>query len=324
MLNLPDFNRLRVFYHVFTSQSVAAAARELCISQSAVSQQLKKLEAEIKTRLFTRLHKRLVPTADAQKLHAILEPFVHELASGLRAISQAKESPAGELRVGAPPEFGKTYLPAIFAAFRRDYPGVSFSLELGGAQQMLQLLDQGRLDFGLIDEYLLQQVRAEDLARYSFEQIIDEEVILAGSREYCAARLQGDFSLANLLRQDYISYQHDALALTNWFRYHFNKSAPELNIVLTTDSLQAVRGGMANHLGLGVVASHWVYDEIRQGQTLVIATGKAPIVNRMSLAQIQEKVPSLTEKIFLGHFRRQIQQTGVLKDFSRITAREGA
>ena len=322
MLSLPDFNRLKVFYHVFSSQSVAAAAKELNISQSAVSQQLKKLEAEIKTRLFTRLHKRLVPTADAHKLHAILEPFILELTSGLRAISQAKESPAGELRMGAPPEFGKAYLPAIFAAFRRNYPQVSFSLQLGGAQRMLRLLDQGQLDFALIDEYLLQQVRPEDLVRYSFEQILDEEVILAGSRDYCAARLYNDFSLKNLLEQDYISYQHDVLALTNWFRFHFNKLAPELNIVLTTESLQAVMRGIENHLGLGIVASHHVFDAILQGRIIPVTTTKAAIVNRMSLAQIQDKVPSLTEKVFLDHFRREIGQTGVLKAFAKM-ARSG-
>ena len=54
MLSQLDFNRIKVFYYIFSNQSVAKAARELNITQSAVSQQLKKLELEIKTRLFTR------------------------------------------------------------------------------------------------------------------------------------------------------------------------------------------------------------------------------------------------------------------------------
>ncbi len=45
----PDFNRLKVFFHIHRNRSVAAAARELHVTQSAVSQHLRKLETEIKT-----------------------------------------------------------------------------------------------------------------------------------------------------------------------------------------------------------------------------------------------------------------------------------
>lgn len=319
MLNAPDFNRLKVFYYIFTSQSVAKAAQELNITQSAVSQQLKKLEAELKTNLFTRLHKRLIPTPDAQKLFSILEPFFQELELGLRLIRQAKDNPAGELRVGSPHELGQTYLPKIFATFHRKYPNVSFVLRLGDAKRMLSMLDQGQLDIALIDEYLIQRMQPEDLRHYSIAKVIDEEIILAGSKEYCEERLRNDFSLANLANQNYISCHHNALALTNWFRHHFNKTPPKLNIVLETESLQADMNGIVNHMGLSVTASHLVYQEIKQGVIVSIPTKKKAIINRISLAQLQDKIPSLTEKVFLAHFKQEVQQTGVLKHFSKIT-----
>lgn len=322
MLNIPDFNRLKVFYFIFTTQSVAGAAHELNITQSAVSQQLKKLETEIKTKLFTRLHKRLLPTADGQKLFSILEPFFQELASGLRSIQQSKEHPSGELRIGSTHEFGKTYLPRFFATFHKKFPEVSFCLKLGDAKRLLPLLDQGELDFALIDEYLIQRMPTDSLNHFCFEKIIDEEIVLAGSRDYCDLRLKNDFSLQNLLQQNYISYHHDALALTNWFKYHFNKTSLELKIVLETESLQAVMNGIENHLGLSVIASHLAYQDIKQGRIVPIATQKRAIINRISLAQIQDKIPSLTEKTFLSHFRQEIQQTGVLRDFSKITTAE--
>jgi DNA-binding transcriptional LysR family regulator len=319
MLKVPDFNRLKVFYFIYTSQSIAKAALELNITQSAVSQQLKKLELELKTHLFTRLHKRLIPTADAQKLFTILDPFIQELELGLRSLSQAKKSPAGELRVGSPHEFGNTYLPKIFATFRREYPDVSFVLLLGDAKRMLPLLDQGQLDIVLIDEYLIQRLPHEDMKHYSIEKIIDEEVILAGSKEYCEKRLQNDFSLANLAKQDYISCHHDALAVTNWFQYHYKKAAPNLNIVLETESLESVMNGILNHLGLSVTASHLVYEDIQRGKIVAIPTTRRAIINRISLVQLQDKIPSLTEKVFLSHLKQEIQQSGVLKTLSTIT-----
>ena len=319
MLQTPNLNRLKVFYYIFTSQSIAKAAQELNITQSAVSQQLKKLEAEVKTHLFTRLHKKLIPTPDAQKLISVLEPFFQNLELELRAIRQAKDNPAGELRVGSPHEFGQTYLPKIFATFHSQYPNVSFVSRLGDAKRMLFMLDQGQLDIALIDGYLIQRMQPEDLQHYSIENVINEEIILAGSKQYCDERLQNDFSLANLENQNYISCHHNALALTNWFKHHFNKTAPKLNIVLETESLQAVTNGIVNHIGLSVVASHLVYREIKQGEVIPITTEKKAIINRISLAQLQDKIPSLTEKVFLTHFKKEVHQTGVLKHFSKIT-----
>ena len=54
---LENLDRLKVFYHVFTQGSVVAAAEALHVSQSAVSQTIHKLEREVNSPLFIRLHK---------------------------------------------------------------------------------------------------------------------------------------------------------------------------------------------------------------------------------------------------------------------------
>lgn len=313
---LPDCNRLKVFYLIFLKQSIAKAAVSLNITQSAVSQQLKKLEEEIQSTLFIRLHKRLVPTAEAHKLFSIVEPFFQELEQGLRSIRLTQENPSGELRIGSAEEFGKTYLPRIIATFHMQYPDVSFSLRLGDTKRMLHLLEEGQVDFALIDEYLLQLMPAESLSYYCREKVIDEEMILVGSRKYCENRLGNDFSLKNLLRQNYISYHHEALALANWFKYHFKKPVKDMRVVLETKNLQAALNAMENHLGLMVVASHLILERIRQKEVVPVLTRRKPIINRISLAQIKGKEPSRAEAAFLTHFRKEVRQTGVLMDFS--------
>ncbi|MCK4537151.1 MAG: LysR family transcriptional regulator, partial [Desulfuromonadales bacterium] len=218
---LPDFNRLKVFYYIYTSQSIVEAAKQLNITQSAVSQQLKKLEAELKTQLFTRLHKRLVPTSDADSLYGVLLPFLQNLEEGVRNIREGRDKPSGNLRVGAPVEFGKTYFPAFIASFRREYPDVTFNLSLGDPSDLLPQLSRGELDFAMVDVFLTQSPTLGDLSIYSIRRIVNEEVILAGSREYCEDVLGMDFSLDNLITGEFITYKNDALALKNWFRHHF-------------------------------------------------------------------------------------------------------
>ena len=92
---LPDFNRLKVFYYIYLKKSSVAAAKELHITQSAVSQHLHKLESEINAPLFTRLHRRLVPTAAGDRLFRVLKPFVNDLEVGIGKIKKAQGTPSG-------------------------------------------------------------------------------------------------------------------------------------------------------------------------------------------------------------------------------------
>ena len=88
---LPDLNRLKLFYYVYRARSVVGAAAELNISQPAVSQQLQKLEAELKTSLFTRLHKKLVPTSAGERLFSLVSPMIDGLEVGLPFINPPAE-----------------------------------------------------------------------------------------------------------------------------------------------------------------------------------------------------------------------------------------
>jgi DNA-binding transcriptional LysR family regulator len=315
MLTLPDFNRLKVFYCIYSSRSIVAAAKELNITRSAVSQHLKKLEAEIETQLFTRLHKRLAPTVAADRLFAILDPFIEQLQSGLQGIKRAKTHPSGLLRVGAPSEFGKAYLPGIFTAFRTIYPEVTFFLELGDPDVLLTGLMQGHLDYALVDVFLANRRFQGELGAYSIDPMVDEEVILACSRGYRDGVLNGDVSLANLLAHDFITYQPRAHALKGWFRHHFDKQAINPRVVLTVDSVQAVIEAVRQGMGMGVIASHLAHADLSAGRMVPIKSGRDEIINRISLVQLQDKVPSLTEKTFREFFKAAVQRAGVFKAF---------
>ena len=316
MLMIPDFNRLKVFYYIYANQSVVGAAKELNITQSAISQHLKKLEDEMRIQLFTRLHKRLVPTAEAERLFGILQPFFLELETGLRSIKQAKIKPSGILRIGAPAEFGKAYFPGIFASFRNKYPDVTFSLKLGDPSILLPMVSQGQLDFALVDVFLAQNPVFTGLGIYSIEPIFEEEMILACSAEYCDTVLKHDFSFENLISKEYISFLTNAVGLKSWFRHHFGKSSVKPNVVMTVDSVQAAISGIKHHMGMGIIVSHLVYDDIKSGEIIPITTDKKDIINQISLVQLQDKIPSLTDKTFQSHFKSEMRSCSGIEKVS--------
>jgi len=308
---LQNLERMKVFYHVFSGKSVVAAAKTLNVSQSAVSQTLQKLENEINCPLFTRLHKRLVPTAAGQRLFVVVQPFMLELDACLKTLDQSKNEPVGELRIGAPAEFGKAYLPAITAAFRRQYPKVTFFLKFGDAGALLPMVKQGRLDFALVDEFLTQNRFFGDLAIYHFDPIVKEEVSLACSRQYYEEFVKGDHSFKNIAQQNFITYRHNAQTVKNWFRHHFGKHNANLNIVLTVASHQAVISAIRHHVGMGMVASHLVKKEIENGQMVLIDTSKPTIINQISIVNLQDKVPPLAEKVFVNFLAGEVKSMGI-------------
>lgn len=307
----PDLNRLRIFYFVHRNKSIVAAAEALHLTPSAVSQHLQKLERELKTPLFTRLHKRLVSTAAAENLIGIVGPFIDQLDAGIRGIAHAKDIPAGHLRIGAPKEFGKTYFPGIFGAFRKRYPEVSFALTLGNPSTLLTGVGDGALDFAFVDMFPIRGQMATAPAFLSIEPIIEEEVILACSRDYYLQRVGRPHTAKRLSAMDFITYRPEAAALRNWFKHHFGKTAVHLNMVLIVDNHQAVIGAIKADMGLGVVSSHLVWEDIQSGAMIAVSTRKNEVINRIALVQLSDKVPTLTERLFHAHLRESLRETGM-------------
>lgn len=321
MLTNIDFNRLKVFHFVYTCESIVGAAARLNVTRSAISQHLKKFENEIGTKLFTRMNRSLVPTTEAQLLHTIIAPFFQELEIGLKTIQQGKNEPSGILKIGAPVEFGQTHLPAILGGFRNRYNKVTFSITFGDPEKLVRMVRSGELDFSLVDLFLTQGEYFSDSGIFSISPIIDEDIILICSKRYAANALQNNFSLMNLLRVDYIAYHQNSLALKSWFKHHYGKTAISPHIVLTVDSVRAVVSAVENDIGLGIVPYHVVYNQINTGTIVSVASRKKDIINTISLLQLQDKIPSLTEKRFHEYFAGVVAREEILKQFSRRACR---
>lgn len=300
---LPDFNRLRVFYFVFLNKSVAAAARSLHVTPSAVSQHLRKLEDELKIKLFTRLPKHLVPTPAGAKLFAILQPFVDHLESGLREIHDARRHPSGILRIGAPVEFGENTLPRIMAAFQRDYPQVRFHLELGHPAVLLPMVREGSIDLAFADIFVEDRYFSKELSLFSIEPVVEEALVLVCAAAYDAAKWTDRPSLNRLKNERYISYRSNAPAIRSWFKHHYKKAAIRLHVVLTVESVRGVVQAVKQNMGLGIVPAHVVQEELQSGELVKFRTGKKDLINRISLVQLQAKVPGAAEKKFVQFFK---------------------
>ncbi len=296
-----DLNRLHAFQAVYRHNSTVGAARALSVTRSAVSQSLGKLETEIGVPLFTRAAKGLIPTSAGHSLFHRIDPFLTSLEGELRAIKSAGERPSGLLRLGAPIAFGRCYLPARIATFRARYPEVEFEIKLGNQTRLLSLLEAGELDFTIADVFDDPSPSRLRSSLFSLETLFEERMTLLCSRDYFAQHGLETANFETLAACDFLTHQSQTFDLKSWFRHHFDRVPPKLNIALTVDDSHALFEAVKLSLGLAVLGSHLAEGELQRGELRAVFTGPADEINRISLVQLLDKKPSLTERTFVKH-----------------------
>lgn len=303
MLNKIDLNKLKIFYCIYTTTSISKSSTLLNVTPSAISQQLKKLEEEIGLQLFTRLHKKLVPTSEGKALYQLIAPFLDNLQSELQRLVHGRQTPCGQLTIGLPVELGKMYLPPLIASFRSRYPNVTFALALGSTETLLQKLAEGELNFALIDLFSREQQAMLGSHHFTISPICNEEIILACSKTYFSKNLAGDLSCTRLLQQNFVSYDQKNTAIQGWFQHHFGKMPVKVASVLVVDSMQALVNGIACDLGMGVITA----DQAKHRDLFTIRSTEKEIINTISLATLREKSMTFTETTFLASLKAYLK-----------------
>jgi DNA-binding transcriptional LysR family regulator len=145
-LNL-DMDVLRTLVAAQRLGSFHRAAREVGRSQSAVSQQLRRIEEQLGEPLFKKSGRRLIPTEAGEVMLA----YAHRIL-GLNdeAVSAVRgHALDGLLRFGLPSDFAESWLPAVLGRFKRAHPSVRVEAVVDRNRRLLERLDEGQLDLVL-------------------------------------------------------------------------------------------------------------------------------------------------------------------------------
>ncbi len=140
----------KVFYYAAKLGSLTAAAQELSISQPAVSQALKQLETSLGTRLFTRVSRGIRLTPEGQILYEHVSAGYERIVKGEKALSSMLSLDYGELKIGASDMTLKYYLLPLLEEYHEKYPGIKVMVTNAPTPEILNLLHQGKIDFGVI------------------------------------------------------------------------------------------------------------------------------------------------------------------------------
>jgi len=125
-----EWKRLHTFLVVAEAGSFSRAARELSLSQSAVSRQIMILEEELKASLFHRSWRGLNLTEIGEEFFETVKAMDNKLARGLARLNERRDAPEGPLKITTTVAFDSAWLTSRMNLFRQEFPNITISLML--------------------------------------------------------------------------------------------------------------------------------------------------------------------------------------------------
>lgn len=140
----------KIFYYVGKLKSITLAAEELAVSQPAVSQAVKHLEAALGSPLFIRTSKGVRFTTEGEMLYSFVQRGYEYIRQGEHKFKQMLELETGEIRIGASDMTLQFYLLEVLEQFHEKYPKIKVTVTNAPTPETLKHLQDGKIDFGVV------------------------------------------------------------------------------------------------------------------------------------------------------------------------------
>lgn len=147
-----NLSQYKIFYEVAKTGNISKAAKELFISQPAISKSISKLEGSLDVSLFTRNSRGVQLTDEGKLLYNHTKAAFEALAQGEQELKRIKDFHIGHLRIGVSNTLCKYILLPYLKGFIEKYPHIKITIESQSTAHTVNMLEQQRIDLGLIAE----------------------------------------------------------------------------------------------------------------------------------------------------------------------------
>ena len=284
----------RVFKEVAETGNISVAAKNLYISQSAVSQSVKQLETALQARLFARSPRGVSLTSEGQMLYQYVRSALGLLATGEDKLSQAQQLLLGTLVIGASDTVTSQFLVPYLDDFHRLHPGIRLKIVSGRSAKVLSMLKSGAVDVAFASS-------PADSAVESWPCFATHSAFVAGSGYDCdfdhvyTRREIADFPLILLERK-----ASSRVFLEQEFLKHGVTLSPEIEL-----SSRSLLVSLA-HIGLGVagVTLEFVQKALESGDIRALKTDFTIPARSVDMCTLRDVTPTAAAAAFMEMVRQ--------------------
>ena len=249
-------DELRHFLLILEHGTFTEAARRAHLSQPALTASVHRLEEHFGAKLLHRGPGGAYPTAAGEALVPRARAVLAALEEGRRAVEEVQGLSAGEVRMGAGATVCTYLLPPVLAEFRRRYPGIHFRLREALIAEVLEAVDGGELDLGIVS------TPDGDFWR------LDELILVAAP----------GLATVDPATASFVTFTPGATS-----RQLLDRHFPEANVVMELGSIAGVKGNVRAGIGVALVSRSSVERDLALGLLVEVPDARTPIVRELRL-----------------------------------------
>ena len=279
----------RVFKEVAETGNISLAAKNLYISQSAVSQSVKQLETALQARLFARSPRGVTLTWEGQMLYQYVRSALGLLATGEDKLSQAQQLLLGTLTIGASDTVTSFFLTPYLETFHRLHPGIRLKIVSGRSAKVLSMLKSGAVDIAFASS-------PSDGALSTWSCFATHSAFVAGSGYAC------DFDHVYTLREiaDFPLILLERKASSRVFlEQYFLRGGVTLNPEIELSSRSLLISLAKIGLGVAGVTLEFVEDALDRWDIRLLQTDFTIPARSVDMCTLQEVTPTAAATAFM-------------------------
>jgi DNA-binding transcriptional LysR family regulator len=261
---LLEFRALEAFHSVATLKSFGRAAEALHMTQSAVSQRIAKLEADLGARLLERTTKGPVLTLKGQILLMYADRLLRTRTELVQAIADPRAT-SRSIRLGVAETIAQTWLPALISSASAQFPFVTFDIETDVTTNLRARLLRQELDLAfLLGAVIEPGFTSLELCSYQLAFVASTKLGL-GPRPVSLSAI-GSFPLISFTRSTNLYSAMQAL---------FQQHALPMPRIYSSSSISTIIKMTLDGIGVSVITPEAVRPELREGKLVVLDAGVA-------------------------------------------------
>lgn len=259
-----DFKQLDSFVTIAKLNSFSKAADKLFLTQPTISNHILTLEKELDTVLFNRTNKKITLTNSGEILYEYAIAILNKRDSAFFSLNQFKGKIEGILEIASSTIPEQYYLTEILTQFNVSYPDVQFALRKYDTKQVLDKINIGEIDFGIVGA-------KKDIRNIEFIPIFDDEVVLIAPNRPPFDKV--DSVVFETLKKYPLIVREKGSGTRQRFEKEIESkhlNMEDYNIIAEIESNETIKKMVTKGLGLSFVSNRSIQNELKLNQLKVI------------------------------------------------------
>ncbi len=279
--------QLDVFCGIVKSGSTTQAARQLALSQSAVSAALADLENQLDVQLFDRAGKRLIVNEHGRLLY----PKAISLLEQAKEVEQLFRDDDGAIRIGASSTIGNYLLPGMMANYRHDFPNALLEMSVGNSLEVIQAVSDFRVDVGLIEGPC-------HVAGIVSENWLEDELVVFAAPD--SAIFSQPVTLERLAMSPWILRERGS-GTREIVDYLLLSHLPHFSVAMELGNSEAIKHAVRHGMGISCLSRRVIADPLENGTLKQVSLPFPALTRTLSRIHHQQKHLSRSLLRFLSY-----------------------